>query len=333
MITTARGVADYLFHYLHPDERDVWLATAPAYRTEAVLEAINGAMQEIHSIGPFWFARVSRGYTIEEPVDLTGITINEGDTTFALTVANGYAAWMKGCTIRLAGEQMDNEILDWASDVLTLVNPYTGSDTVAETATVWCDAIDLESDVIEVARPVQLVDIRELSPVPGLSSIRSHSTYNYLHTWGDYGYFPNQSTTRYRKESGLPYVYYIDGFYDSDAVPIQRVRVAPMPNEKNALRLRLKLAPPSFAGTDIWANYPTAEASTPADPGTLIPAPNNFIESLVLPVAKMRMTASPFFRNKDAIPEIKRQYEAALLLMRKNSPQADPGIRSRPAPG
>ena len=91
------------------------------------------------------------------------------------------------------------------------------------------------------------------------------------------------------------------------------------------LHYRARVAPGSFAISDIY------DAENPdADPGAVIPLDDATARALFLPIARQRFTACPFFRNDNALPEIKRQYAAAYEIAKKMKPQAQGGFWIQP---
>lgn len=66
------------------------------------------------------------------------------------------------------------------------------------------------------------------------------------------------------------------------------------------------------------------------DPETNIPAPNDFIESVIIPYAAQRFKSSPFFRNDSATAEISRQFATAERIIKEHRAQPKTGVNILP---
>ena len=107
---------------------------------------------------------------------------------------------------------------------------------------------------------------------------------------------------------------------------MRRLRLAPLPTAEDRLTLEALIAAPTFATADIYAG-----GNPSADPGTKIPVPAPYALSVFLPVVLQRLTGSPYWKNAEAQPEIKRQYDAARQILAKLYPQGSDGLPAVPA--
>lgn len=75
------------------------------------------------------------------------------------------------------------------------------------------------------------------------------------------------------------------------------------------------------------------EVAPTAQPKVALPIHNEWIESIFLPIAAQRFQVSPFFRNDSATDEIKRQYQAALDILKTSAPQTKQSLWLKPIYG
>src|SRR3954471_19138884 len=75
---------------------------------DEALHAINGAMEECFALGPIELSEQQQAAVLRAA---TGVTLDV--TQYATTIANltAWAGWMQGCTIRIAGDSRDNELI------------------------------------------------------------------------------------------------------------------------------------------------------------------------------------------------------------------------------
>jgi len=58
--------------------------------------------------------------------------------------------------------------------------------------------------------------------------------------------------------------------------------------------------------------------------------PNEYVESILIPVAEQHLTRSEFFRNAPAKDAIAQSYQTAIKLLQSLNPQSSSGVRIRP---
>jgi hypothetical protein len=295
-----------LLTYFPHEEREV--PDSPAYpgRNAAALGALNGALQEYHGTGQSWKRRESRGALLRAPATITAIVTHGSDTITIDTPQD----WFPGCTIAINGATTDNQLLDSE----TLLYPHDGP-TGPTAATILHDSITLPSDVLSVLSPVRLVDGRPLHPVSSpeqLTLARPRER--------DYGHhqhvpaFP--APLRKSHTTGTPLFYFIDSHHEHPyADPQFRMLIAPAPAAGMLLTYRVRLGCPEFYEQDYDQH---------------IPAPYGAIDSIILPIAALRLAASPFFNQGAHVEEITRQASLARTELFSMTAQASPGLRIRP---
>jgi hypothetical protein len=318
---TLREAAVDLLSYLSPEQRSIPCDAEADDPLPEVLLALRGALEEMGALGPLWQFRARRGARLHAPADVT-VTVSEGQDT--ITLGAGFA-WARGCSVKLPGEPW-NEILDYdaGSGVATLLQSF-GASASGVTARIYADCVALPDDVLKVLGPVSIADSHTLTAISNLAQWQS-VTY---HLWRDDDYGRSGvpvAAVRRTDDPGAPRFYFVDThFQQGYAAAEKRLRLAPMPEQGLVLHYRARVAPGSFSIADIYdAEHPDT------DPGTVIPLDDATARALFLPIARQRFTACPFFRNDNALPEIKRQYAAAYEIAKKMKPQAQGGFWIQP---
>ncbi len=317
MSLTVRETVNSALAYLDSEQRNIPPSATADNPLPSILDAIHGAMQELVCLGPPFQLKAPRSYLVKPPAAITVPTLTAGATTFSLTILQGWLDYFLGCSVLFTGETTYNQIIGRASTTVTLLNPIrTGGTNV--TGTVYCDSIILDTDVIQVLRPVTIVGRTQLQPLARLDDVlfALHGT-----TWDSPD---NSDAIVSRNTTGNPAFYFVDQFYSSVlSEPVKRLRLAPMPSRLTSddLTIQAILSAPTFDTDDIYGAGPGY-----ADPGVAIPVPDPFAISVFLPVMLQRLTGSPYWRNKEAAVEINRQYTAARAIITKMFPQAADGL-------
>lgn len=329
MIATVRDAVENLYLYLRPEQRGFPPTDSCFYDLcNTATSVLNGAMQEFCSLAPLYAFRRSKAHHIRAPKTFTLATVPVGGRTLTIATAD-WESWMLGCSISISGQEDWNEVLEYdvGTETALLLNPLLGAGGSSLSATIYHDSLSLDSDVLEVISPVGIADRYELAPADGLSTIKH---WHYEDGYGDYGMGFWRSQRRQRQTRGTspyqPQVYFVDTYLNEDmqqSKPELRMRLAPMPDQEMILQYRAKLEPPRFTSDDVYD--PNDVADPPADPGILLPVPNQFVEAIYMPIARQRWTGVPYFRNDSAIAEISRQYEVAMQLAKNNKPQSRSG--------
>lgn len=306
-MTVAEAVTSLLTLF-HPDERTVPDAAAFPGRNAEILHHLNGGFQEFLAKGPAAGRRRDATILLRAP---TTITISlTADSTAGTILAADWQSWMDGCTVHIAGATAENRILtstDNAGDRdVTLYRAHEGS-TGSISAEVRHDSISLASTVLGVLKPVGIAHGSPLAPASSRMALRGQRTDS------DYGRHKYGTTFTSRSYApGTPAAYFIDEYLPATGNPAFRMIIAPAPYRNMWLEWREKVGPPRF----------TDATSTDA-----IPIQHDFAESILIPFAKQRLTASQFFAGGDvAVREIGRQYQEALKLARSSKVQKSPGV-------
>lgn len=269
----------------------------------AVAAAITGAYQELFEHAPATISERRMGGVLRGQVNVT-LTANNFSTTISgLTT---YASWMLGCTLRIAGDIGDNELLN----TTTLVRPYMGT-TGATTAQVWGDAIRLDPSVSHVLDPATIPnywqmrmarDRVELLNTAAALPVRTPQTRP-----------AGSGSLSLTKRTGIPECYMVEGQYEPATayLPLY-LRVAPMPSGDLPLEFRAKLLPPVVTAADIDGGDHTT------DPNTIIPL--SWVQAVLLPFARLRIASDPLFDNREGVKTIEREYHAARAILENQRP-------------
>lgn len=261
----------------------------------ALVLAINGAYEEIFKDGPATISETEVGDVLRPSTGIT-LTATQYSTTISPVVT--YASWMKGCTIRIAGDTGDNQLVDGA----TLHRPFTGS-TGSTTATVYADCLPL-SGVLQVMPPIRILGKGEMRIVDSRDEFARWSNQTSGYDSGtNYGNY-NADTN---KQTGDPTVVFVDTRYSGTTAGLQKfVRFNTLPSSVLSVIYRAKLASPAFTITDIGSDVAS-------DPGTVLPLDS--LSSIVYAIARKRISGDPLFGAPHALAEIDRQYRHALAQL------------------
>ena len=319
MSLTVRKATDQLLTYLEPDQRNIPVTGGADNPLTWCLSALNGAMEVLTTLGPADL-RARRSATVYPATSVVITTASVGAKTCAFT--SGWATWMIGCSIFVTGEKW-NRIVNYAAGVITLERPFANAGS-AVAATVYCDCIVTDSDIIEVFRPVTLADYYDLSPAYSLAEIQAA---NYR-LWNDNDTGPvttGSAAARILNSTGVPTAYYLDTHFQASlGEPQNRMMLAPTPTVAGVLSFSCRLSFTRFVLADIY------DAGTPsADPGTVIPIRAFKQDAVFMAVAAKRFAGSPFFKNAAALVEINEQYAIAKQILGLVQDQAaDPEPKS-----
>lgn len=259
-----------------------------------VLIAINGAMQEIFAHGPRFVSHRSFAITLPAPVAVTFTATNGSKVISAATPSS---AFVSGATLR---EAIDNEIVSTTA----LLVPWGG--TSSGSGTAYGDSVLLDSIISAITSPVVLNSNAEpLTGVSSLAELRARAAY-----WPET-----------QLPANTPRRFLVDSYYgQTDAQLKYRLRVYPMPDVAYTLRFEANIAPPVFVASDLGIDG--------TDPGKTFDLPNGWDESVLFPIALTRFTASPLFKNKNALAEIARQYREARNILEYHL-DPTPAVRPR----
>jgi hypothetical protein len=277
---------------------------------EEALHAINGAMEECFSLGPIELSEQQQASVLRPA---TGVTLDVVQYSTAVANLTPWAAWMQGCTIRIAGDSRDNEIVSPTS----LLRPFMGGDASGVAATVYGDAIPLAGSVLTVLGPVEIPEQMELCAVGGPHEFRREIGSGFSRQAAGAN-FAAQA-----KPIGTPTHWTVETRHlPSNAFTQRILRVTPMPDKACSLTYRAKVKPPAYTQADFYAG--TAYGT---DPETVIPF--DWTESTLLPVALQRFAAHPAFENAEMVGEIGRQAELAKRIFAESAKGMSAPVRAR----
>jgi hypothetical protein len=304
-------LAPRLLTYFAPEEREIPDSSTYPGRNADVLGAINGALQELYGESGPWTRNRDAGTWLNAPATSVPITVTNGSATASIS-SGAWKAWFAGCTIAIDGSTIDNRIMNADSSAIVLKFPHDGP-TGTTTATIYHDSIAVPTDVAKVLEPVRIQGLR-MSPMgnagDGLTS-RSVDDYSFRRKTLDVVQTPGRIATRLARPAG----YYTDTWLPSaSAMPQIRLYLSTAPAESMQVEYKAVLVAPLGAALNT-------------DP---IPVPLDYVESLLLPIARQRLTASDFFRSESAKPEIQRAFGVAMKLLETLKPRTRRSMRVRP---
>lgn len=285
-------------------------ATSPTDQANAIesgdLDDIAGVMtqafQEIDDLSPDEARQRPASAYLNAPTDVT-LTATNGSTT--ISVLTTYAAWQLGCTIRIDGDDQDNELITQT----TLARPYMGASGSGKAAKIYGDCVQLDETVGEIMGPMVLSGRTPIMPV---------FTREEFLRLGNYPLFTDASGNA--SIAGLPFyyvsrkpisnrptVYFVDSLYTAtlDYVP-RKIRFSPMPSEALSIGYSAGMNPIRIAATDIDNGDHTT------DPGVKLPTIDGKVESIFMPIALQILSRHPKFKNEAGKAEIARSYRMAV---------------------
>lgn len=239
------------------------------------------------------------GAVLRVPTAVT-LTVTDGSTTIsALTT---YATWQLGCTIRIAGDDQDNELLTST----LLARPFVGTGG-SVTATVYCDAVTLPVNVGKVVGPMLLGQAHQwVTEAANRSDFLIRGGWPLdpilVPGWSNYPFWNICA----KPTAAGPTSFFLDGYYDyTQSTIVRRIRLSPMPTVRQSIGWTSAINPQRVTAEDL-------DNAQHADPGVKIPCANGFIESIFLPIARQYGSGYPQFKNEEMRAEIRRQYEDAI---------------------
>lgn len=273
------------------EERTIPDDAAYPGRNAAVVAAMYAALEECYSRESPWIREDDVGDILRPAASVT-ISVTENSRSAEITT--GWAAWMAGCTIVIAGHDIDNQIRSDAAEC-TLKFPYGGT-SGSVSATVYQDCLTLDAGVLLPVPPIR-VDGR---PIPSLMSGSAISNPLHAQDFGMHQQIEAYDNIDPRRASDL--VGFVRGCsvesYASAGtmVPANRLRLHGTVSATSTISFKAKLKPPVI--TDL--------AST-----DIPPIPHEFVASIFLPIARQKLVASPFFRDQAGKEEIASAYKEA----------------------
>lgn len=266
----------------------------------AGIAAINGALQEINEKGPQSFKYDRRSAFLYGP---TAVVLN---VTHGLggTFVSGQQSWMLGCSILVAGDPYLNEIIGFNGSAVSLQRGFTGATSTDVSATVYCDASLLESDVSAVVEPV------EIPPNRRLRQAQSRAAFDRFAYQSNSGSAQGYATST-SKTTGTPILYLVDSRYDlaSNYLPLY-LRVNPMPSAPISVVFSVERK-----CERVDAAIYSDDDSDPGYEFTSVPA--DWVERILLPIARQKFTSHPAFKNATAKQSIANEYKDIILSLQQ----------------
>ncbi len=310
---TVQDIAEDLFRYIgitslntSANTSNLNIRTLESGDLAFAAGVINASLQEIFAFAPAYIREREVSEVLRDPVAVTLDCTNGSKTIANLTT---YAAWQLGCTIRISGDEEDNQIISSTE----LLRPYLGSTATGIGATVYSDAIKLDSTYGRVLEPVR---------IPRVPQLRAASSKEDFYFWKEPNRFgggiPSHPLGGWhydntQKSIGLPVVYFTEARYDGSSATLPLfLRFNPMPDHQLSVTFRVKVKPTAVTVANIGDHT--------SDPGINIPI--EWHESILLPICRKRFMAHPHFTgNPEVIAQIREDYETATRELREMSPQ------------
>ena len=226
---------------------------------------LTAAMQEMHQMQPLENMEQASGGFLNAPTPVT-LTATQGSAAVSLT--SGYDSWMKGCTIRIAGDSQDNQILTATGAgpyAGTLAVPYSGSSGSGISATVYGDFLALPPSASRAISPVTLPNQLPLVICENYEEFLRLAGYPLI---TDAGGCPIPSPFFYfiQKSVSRPRIVYAQGAYDSTMGYVPRgLRFAPMPDVAYPVGFRVAMTAPRWTRDDIVSPLTTLTVTGAGD--------------------------------------------------------------------
>jgi len=303
---TVRDTIATLLSYLRVEQRAIPYAGGSDFDDPLpdALAACNAALQQMAVLGPLFAAKQQRSAYFRAPYALAVSGLSHG----GMTATGSFPAWAAGCWVELPGDPAMNRILSITGSTATLQFPHL-ADSASGTATINVDTVELDADIITVLEPVRFRGSkRSLTAVGSRDELAQ-----------DCG----GGVVRYFIESAL-----------SNGAIRQRLMISGYASTDTVIEFQARTALRHLTPADVYNND---DAHT--DPGTPLPVPANFVESIFLPLALDAFFAKPTItnydipslRNQDAPNLIHQQAQTALLLLERMRPQGQKPVRIKPA--
>lgn len=294
------SIARRLLSYFPPEMRSIPDAQEYPGPNAAVLLAINAALQEVATLGAPWFGFDERQVTLRMPATVTVQLTEDSATAY---VETGWQAWMEGCAILIPGSLSSNRIRS-AVEVpfglttrweLSLVGAHEGT-TGPLACTIYHDAVSLGGDVVKLHSEVRLDGV----PLTTTGDVRTDAR---RFPKVDFG-FGETSPAAGKFSVGRPVQYSVERWRTgSTSEARQVVRLAPAPDSRRVLHLRVSVVPPEVC-----------MLSSKDD----LPVPFQFVETTFLPICMFHLQTCPWFQPPTG--DLPSQYAAARASITDGNP-------------
>jgi hypothetical protein len=306
---TAREVTAAMLSYLRPEQRGIPYGGDTSFNDPIpdAVSAMNAALQKMAIVGPLFAAKQQRSAYFRAPFTVAV----SGLTAAGMTATGAFPAWSDGCWVLLPGDAAMNRIVSLSGTTATLQFPYLGTSSSGN-ATVNIDTVELDPDIITVLEPVRYRG----------SSNRIEAVSSREELAESYGNGTGAQRTRYFVESAvsggaIKLRMMLQGFVATDTI----------------FEFQARTSLGILTVADIYTN-----ANGNPDPGTIIPVPANFIDSIFLPLALdvffSKATVVNYdiagLRNQDAPALIREQAKTAMELLESMRPQGNKPVHMLP---
>lgn len=298
---TINEAAIRLLAYFSPEERSIPDHASYPGRNGAVGGALNAALQHLFAKSGPWVRKDERGALLNPPTEIT-VTVTHGSAS--ATISTGWFAWMEGCSIIIDGHDVENQIrkaIGSGTHTLTLKIPYGGT-SGDQTATVYQDSITIGDDVLEVNDPVKANGLQ----LSGMVSGGGPSQRIEVNDYGAAGFMTNPSQIAVTSTGNPLFYSVVTWTKDATTRDGLRMAISPAPASSGTLTYDVLLLPPEVG--DL--------AST-----NELPIPFGMADSVFIPIATMKLFATPFFRNQQVSQSIADQYRLAMDQLANVDPQ------------
>ena len=151
------------------------------------------------------------------------------------------------------------------------------------------NAVQLASDVQSVLSPVRVLPLK--TALMGAAHKSEVESYGLL-----------RGNTTGETTNAVPQVYYVESIHQaaSNSMRVSLI-VAPTPAAEVEILIEVEVTAPSFVAADFCCT-----------PAPAVPIPNDYAESLLLPIAAYHFaTQSNWFKDADRLPVIQAEYDRA----------------------
>jgi hypothetical protein len=277
---------------------------APHQVTTRILGDINATLQKLYTMAVPWWTTTTDGVFIQAPATVAGLGVTKGSKSVTTPGTGTLPAWSAGCTIRLDGDSKDNELvaIDVSAATATLAIPYAGA-TGTVGARVFCDAVTLPATVASVQAPVVVIGEHELVPLRSPRDVAGFAP-TVGHNRGAGRMIDDTFILSELRDIDVPLGYYVERATASNSQPVLRMRFSPLPDKEYTVQFEAK-----------------AEAPRISNLANEIPVPQNYAESIFLPMLRYQFSTWKHFEASAIRGELKAQYEDAFQLLAKLKPQ------------
>lgn len=231
------------------------LSDLPANTRLEVLDAINGGLQKLDAIAPFQ-TKTTTGSLFLEAAATLSIGVTHGGTE---TTGTAFSADQYGRSIRIAGDDIDNQI----SGLNSLLHPYTGA-TGTVSAVIYSDAVAMPEPYAELVGDPRILET---------GRVLTHHKF--------------RPTTWQRKQTAEPRFYWMESNAGNRSPGVPSViRFDTLSDRAYRLEVEVILAPARVLFSDLLT------------PGPELPLRGEHVELYLLPIARGLLTDSAMWRDQ-----------------------------------